>query len=95
MWYLIVSTHDLCTLTYFYKPSYCNFPESRNKIINFYFFYIFYPPTVNIICFVDKNKMFLRFFLCNFVGDTVQSDCPMQENYEIFKDLIQTVGLLY
>ena len=25
----------------------------------------------------------------------VKSDCPMQENYEIFKDLIQTVGLLY
>ena len=27
--------------------------------------------------------------------DTVKSDCPMQENYVIFKDLIQTVGLLY
>ena len=26
---------------------------------------------------------------------TVKSDCPMQENYEIFKDLIQTVGSLY
>ena len=25
----------------------------------------------------------------------LKSDCPMQENYEIFKDLIQTVGLLY
>ena len=31
----------------------------------------------------------------NFERDTVKSDCPMQENYEIFKDLIQTVGLLY
>ena len=27
-------------------------------------------------------------------SDTVKSDCPMQGNYEIFKDLIQTVGLL-
>ena len=27
--------------------------------------------------------------------DTVKSDCPMQENYEVFKDLIQNVGLLY
>ena len=26
-----------------------------------------------------------------FEIDTVKSDCPMQENYEIFKDLIQTV----
>ena len=30
-----------------------------------------------------------------YESDTVKSDCPMQENYEIFKDLIQTVGLLY
>ena len=34
--------------------------------------------------------------MCIFESDTVKSDCPMQENYEIFKDLlIQTVGLLY
>ena len=33
--------------------------------------------------------------MCIFENDTVKSDCPMQENYEIFKDLIQTVGLLY
>ena len=32
--------------------------------------------------------MFLRVTL-------LKNDCPMQENYEIFKDLIQTVGLLY
>ena len=30
-----------------------------------------------------------------FENDTVKSDCAMQENYEMFKDLIQTVGLLY
>ena len=33
--------------------------------------------------------------MCIFEGDTVKSDCPMQENYEIFKDLIQTACLLY
>ena len=35
------------------------------------------------------------FYLCIFQSATVKSECPMQENYEIFKDLIQTVGLLY
>ena len=29
--------------------------------------------------------------MCIFESDTVKSDCPIQENYEIFKDLIQTV----
>ena len=33
--------------------------------------------------------------MCISESDTVKTDCPMQENYEIFKDLIQTVGLLY
>ena len=80
-----------------YEPSYCYFPESRKKSSKFLF--LFY---LNIFCFVEKNNMFLRFCLCIFESDTVQSDCPMQENYEIFKeiyeifkDLIQTVGLLY
>ena len=26
--------------------------------------FLFYPPTLNIICFVDKNHIFLRFCLC-------------------------------
>ena len=30
-----------------------------------------------------------------FESATVKSYCPMQENYEIFKDLIQTICLLY
>ena len=30
--------------------------------------------------------LFLRFLLCIFENDTVKSDCPMQENFEIFKD---------
>ena len=29
-----------------------------------------------------------------FESDTIKSDCPVQENYEVFKDLLQTVGLL-
>ena len=38
-----------------YKPSYCNFPESRKNLKLF-----FYPPTLNIICFVKKIIIFLR-----------------------------------
>ena len=60
------------------EPSYCNFPESRKKIkFNFYFF-LFYPPTLNIICFVEKNNIFLRFCLCIIESDNVKSDCPVQ-----------------
>ena len=36
--------------------------------------------------------------MCIFEGDTVKRDCPVQifeKNYEIFQDLIQTVGLPY
>ena len=33
--------------------------------------------------------------MCIFESDPVKSECPMQENYEIFKDFKQTVGLLY
>ena len=66
--------------------------ESRKKKSKLFFFY---PPTLNIICFVEKNNIFLRFCLCFFKSATVKSDCPVQENYEIFKDLIQTFGSLY
>ena len=40
--------------------------------------------------------MFLSFCPCIFESDTVKSDCPVQifrKNDEIFKDLIQTVGV--
>ena len=46
--------------------------------------FLFYPLTLNIICFVEKNNTFLRFYLCIFESDTVKSDCPIQENYERF-----------
>ena len=39
-----------------YKPSYCNFLESRKKISSKNFF-LFYPLTLNIICFVEKNNI--------------------------------------
>ena len=74
---------DLQTIVIFRKV------EKKFKII------LFYRPTLNIICFFEKNNIFLRFCLCIFESDTVKTDCPMQENYEILKDLIQTVGLLY
>ena len=39
-----------------YKPSYCNFPESRKKIKKqFLDFFYFKSPTLNIICFVEKK----------------------------------------
>ena len=40
--------------------------------------FLFYPPTLNIICFVEKNNVFLRFCLCILESDTVKSDCPVQ-----------------
>ena len=59
------------------------FLESRKKNSNFFF--LFYPLTLNIICFVEKNNTFLRFCLCISESATVKSDCPMQENYEYLK----------
>ena len=55
----------------------------------------YYLPTPNLFVLLKKKKYVFEFCLCSFESDTVKSDCPMQENYEIFKDLIQTVGLLY
>ena len=40
----------------------------------------------------------MRFCLCIFESDTVKSDCSVQifrKNDEIFKDLIQTVGIYF
>ena len=47
--------------------------------------FIFYPRTVNSICLVEKNNIFLRFCLCIFESDTVKSDCPVQ----IFRKMIK------
>ena len=56
-----------------YNPTYCNFLE---KLISDFF--LFYLPTLNIICFVKKNNIVLRFCLCIFESDTVKSDYPVQ-----------------
>ena len=37
-----------------YKPSYCNFLVTRKKI----YFFLICPPTLNIICFVEKILYF-------------------------------------
>ena len=69
-----------------YKPSDCNFPESRKKIkLISNIILLFYPPTLIIICFVEKNNIFLRFCLCIFENDTVKSDCFVQ----IFRKMIK------
>ena len=47
--------------------------------------FLFYRPTLNIICFVEKNHIFLSFCLCIFESDTVKSDCPFFR--KIMKDL--------
>ena len=58
-----------------YKTSYSNFSESRKKCLKYY---LFYPLTLNTICFVENNNIFLKFCLCNFESDTVKSGCPIQ-----------------
>ena len=41
-----------------YKPSYCNFPESRKKPNISKIIFLFYLPTLNINCLVEKNIFF-------------------------------------
>ena len=73
-----------------YKRSYCNFLESR--IIFFLkLFFLFYPPTLHIICFNEKNNIFLKFCLCIFESDTVNSDCPVQ----IFRKMMKYLKIKY
>ena len=66
-------------ISWFTNPPTVIFRKVETKIISI-FFYIFYPPTLNIICKVEKNSIFFKFCLCIF---------------EIYNDLIQTVGLPY
>ena len=76
------------------KPPSVIFRKVEKKIISKII--LFYPPTLNIICFVEKFFKFLRFCLCIFESDTVENNCPSYAGkYEISKDLIQTVSLLY
>ena len=57
--------------------------EKKKKFISKIIF-LFYLPTLNIVCFVEKKNIFLRFCLCIFESDTVKSDCPVQ----IFREMI-------
>ena len=43
----------------------------------FFCFFFILSADSNIICFVEKNNLFLRFCLCIFESDTVKSDCPV------------------
>ena len=65
---------DLRTL---YTPTVIFWKVGKKKLF-LNFFILFYPPTLNIICFVEKNNIFLRFCLCIIESDTVKSDCPVQ-----------------
>ena len=56
-----------------------NFLESRKKIL-------IYLLTLNIICFIEKNK-YLRFCLWIFEIGTVKSDWPVQIFRKIMKYL--------
>ena len=49
--------------------------------------FLFYPPPLNIVCFVEKNNIILRFCLCIVESDTVKCDYPMQDlkiKYRLF-----------
>ena len=77
---------------FYYPPSviFRKVEKKNSKII-----FIFYPPS-KYYCFVEKNNIFLRFCLCIFERDSVKKwlSCPdFLEIDEIFKDLLQTVGL--
>ena len=75
-----------------------NFWEGRKTISLTSKFFFIYPLTLNMICFVEKSNIFLRFCLSVFESDTVKNDCPIQAFKKMmknFKGLIQTVGLPY
>ena len=52
---------------------------------SFSIFFLFYSPTLNIICFVEKMYIFLRSCLSIFESDTVKIDCPIH----IFSKMIK------
>ena len=64
-------------ISWFTNPPIVIFCKVEKKLISKIIF-IFYPPTLNIICFVEKNNIFLRFCLRIFESDTVIKwlSCP-------------------
>ena len=65
-----------------YIPSY--------KVEKKSFFILFYPPTLNVICFVEKNSKFSRFCLYIYESGTVKIDCPVQ----IFTKMMEYLKIL-
>ena len=63
------------------------FQIEEKKLISKKFF-LFYPLTLNIICFIEKNNICLRFCLCIFESDTVKSDCPVQDLKILYRLLV-------
>ena len=59
-----------------------SFQKLGEKIISINIF-LFYLPTLNDICFVEKN--IFEVLMCIFESDTVKSDCPVQ----IFRKMIK------
>ena len=58
-------------ISWFTNGGFCNFQEvERSKN-----YFLFYPPSLNIICFVEKKNIFLRFCLRIFESDTVIELC--------------------
>ena len=70
-------------------------PTLKGGDIILFFFFLFHRPPVsplNIICFVEKDNIFLRFCLCIFESDTVKSDCNIQIFRKMMKYLYPKYG---
>ena len=68
--------------------------EKKLNFLNYFF--SFYPPTVNIICFEEKIKIYFSGSVCVFLKVTLLKKIVLSRflaKCELFKDLIQTVGL--
>ena len=58
-------------ISWFTNTSTVNFRKVEKNIPKIIF--IFFPPTLNIFCFVEeKNNLFVKFCLCIFESDTVK-----------------------
>ena len=70
------------------------FQKVEKNYIKFSTFFLFYPSTLNIICFIEK-KIFWG-SVCVLLRVTLLKVIVLSRffgNDKIFKDLIQTVGL--
>ena len=65
-------------ISWFTNPPTVIFRKVGKKKLILKNFFLFYPPTLSIICFVEKKNIFMKFCLCIFESDTVKSDSPVQ-----------------